>query len=94
MKSKKPPAAKNPFEKGFLDLPKLFNWDGLDTVFHFVSLRVTSWLKLDGGFWTAEALVLNFEIWLFEFVSDFDIRISDLKCFIYKPTPKRQAFYS
>ena len=46
-----PPAAKNPFEKGFLDLPKLFNWDGLDTVFFFVSLRVTSWLKLDGGFW-------------------------------------------
>jgi len=25
-----PPAARNPFEKGFLDLPKLFNWDGLD----------------------------------------------------------------
>jgi len=47
-----PPAAKNPFEKGFLDLPKLFNWDGLDTVFFFVSLRVTSWLKLDGGFWS------------------------------------------
>jgi len=31
-----PPAAKNPFEKGFLDLPKLFYWDGLDTVFFFV----------------------------------------------------------
>ena len=46
-----PPAAKNPFEKGFLDLPKLFNWDGLNIVFFFVSLRVTSWLKLGGGFW-------------------------------------------
>jgi hypothetical protein len=34
-----PSATKNPFEKGFLDLPKLFNWDGLDTVFF---LRVPS----------------------------------------------------
>ena len=46
-----PPAARNPFEKGFLDLPKLFNWDGLDTVFFFVSLCVSLWLKLGGGFW-------------------------------------------
>jgi len=41
-----PPAAKNPFEKGFLDLPKLFNWEGLGTLFFFVLLRVASWLKL------------------------------------------------
>jgi len=51
-----PPAAKNPFEKGFLDLPKLFDWDGLDTVFFFVSLRVTSWLKISGGFWSTRGL--------------------------------------
>jgi hypothetical protein len=51
-----PPAARNPFEKGFLDFPKLFNWIGLDTVFFFVSLRVTSWLKIDGGFWLGHGL--------------------------------------
>jgi hypothetical protein len=28
-----------------------------------------------------EALVLNFEFWSFEFVSDFDIRISNLSAF-------------
>jgi hypothetical protein len=44
-----PPAAKNPFEKGFLDFPKLFHWEGLDTLFFFVSLCVPLWLKLDGG---------------------------------------------
>jgi len=49
-----PPAAKNPFEKGFLDLPKLFNWDGLDTIFFFVSLCVPLWLKTGGGFRTAK----------------------------------------
>jgi len=55
-----PPAAKNPFEKGFLDLPKLFNWDGLDTVFFFVSLCVLLWLKTDGGFWPGDAVASFF----------------------------------
>jgi hypothetical protein len=39
-----PPAAKNPFEKGFLDLPKLFIKVFLRPVF-FASLRVSSRFK-------------------------------------------------
>jgi hypothetical protein len=40
-----PPAAKNPFEKGFLDLPKLLHRLSWNRDF----LRVSSWLKLTGG---------------------------------------------
>jgi hypothetical protein len=44
-----PPAAKNPFEKGFLDLPKFFIKVFLRPVF-FVSLRVSSrFKKISGG---------------------------------------------
>ena len=32
---------------------------------------------------TPKALVLNFVFWSFEFVSNFDIRISNLLCVIY-----------
>jgi len=48
-----PPAAKNLFEKRFRynGLPKAFHWDGLDTLFFFVSLCVALWLKTGGGFW-------------------------------------------
>jgi len=40
------PAAKNPFEKGFLDLPKLFVKGSFYYIVFFVSLCVSSWLKL------------------------------------------------
>jgi hypothetical protein len=45
-----PPAAKTLFEKRVLDSQKLFIGYGLDTLFFFVHLCVSSWLKLDGGF--------------------------------------------
>jgi hypothetical protein len=41
----------NPFYKKGSGLPKIFHWDGLDTLFSFVSFCVTSWLKTGGGFW-------------------------------------------
>jgi hypothetical protein len=37
-------------EKRVLDSQKLFIGYGLDTLFFFVYLCVSSWLKLDGGF--------------------------------------------
>jgi hypothetical protein len=40
----------NPFYKKGSGLPKIFHWEGLDTLFFFVYLCVSSWLKLDGGF--------------------------------------------
>jgi hypothetical protein len=40
----------NPFYKKGSGLPKIFHWEGLDTLFFFVSLCVPLWLKLDGGF--------------------------------------------
>jgi len=40
----------NPFYKKGSELPKIFHWEGLDTVFSFVSLRVPSRLKTGGGF--------------------------------------------
>jgi hypothetical protein len=40
----------NPFYKKGSGLPKIFHWEGLDTVFFFVSLCVPLWLKIGGGF--------------------------------------------
>jgi hypothetical protein len=40
----------NPFYKKGSGLLKIFHWEGLDTLFFFVSLRVTSWLKTHSGF--------------------------------------------
>jgi hypothetical protein len=37
-----------PFREKVSGLPKAFHWYGLDTLFFFVSLRVTLWLKI---FW-------------------------------------------
>jgi hypothetical protein len=58
--SRLPPAAKNLFEKRFLDFQKLFIrgcfGHHLSSVFSpsiFVSLCVPLWLKLGGGFWIA-----------------------------------------
>jgi hypothetical protein len=35
-----------PFREKVSGLPKAFHWYGLDTLFFFVSLRVTLWLKI------------------------------------------------
>jgi hypothetical protein len=40
----------NPFYKKGSVLPKIFHWEGLDTVFFFVSLCVPLWLKTGGVF--------------------------------------------
>jgi hypothetical protein len=45
-----PPAAKNLFEKRFLDFQKLFIKIDFIIFFFFVPLYVTLWLKLSGGF--------------------------------------------
>ena len=55
-----PPAAKNLFVKRFPDLQKLLVESLSGTCFFFVSLRVTSWLKLDGGF-RGRCWVLSFK---------------------------------
>jgi len=39
-----------PFREKVSGLPKAFHWDGSDTLFFFVPLCVSLWLKLDGGF--------------------------------------------
>jgi hypothetical protein len=44
----------NPFYKKGSGLPKIFHWEGLDTPFFFVSLRVPSRLKTGGGFWISD----------------------------------------
>jgi hypothetical protein len=44
------PGGQKPFREKVSGLPKAFHWDGLDTLFFFVSLCVPLWLKLDGGF--------------------------------------------
>ena len=41
----------NPFYKKGSGLPKIFYWEGLDTLFFFVPLCVSLWLKIGGGFW-------------------------------------------
>jgi hypothetical protein len=39
-----------PFYKKGSGLPKIFHWDGLNTLFFFVFLCVPLWLKIGGGF--------------------------------------------
>jgi hypothetical protein len=57
-----PPAARGSFYKNVKHAPvreasaKIFHWEGLDTVFFFVSLRVPSRLKTGGGFWVSTSL--------------------------------------
>jgi hypothetical protein len=43
----------NFFYKKGCGLPKIFHWEGLDTVFFFASLRVPSRLNTVGGFWAS-----------------------------------------
>jgi len=45
------PGGQNPFYKKGSGLPKIFYWDGLDTLFFFASLCKSIGLKLGGGFW-------------------------------------------
>ena len=51
----------NPFYKKGSKQKKIFHWEGLDTLFFFVSLRVTSWLKTGGGFWESRVLEFSLE---------------------------------
>jgi hypothetical protein len=51
-----------PFREKVSGLPKAFYWDGLDTLFFIVFLRVTSWLKTGGGFRAPKSTVCFYEI--------------------------------